>query len=33
VFEEGKFGSEILKGMEPKLENGDVIVGKHWTSR
>jgi len=32
VFEEGKFGSNILDGMEPKLENGDVIVGKHWSS-
>jgi nicotinamidase-related amidase len=33
VFEEGKFGSQIIKGMEPDLENGDVVVGKHWTSR
>jgi nicotinamidase-related amidase len=33
VFEEGKFGSEILKGLEPVPENGDVVVGRHWTSR
>jgi nicotinamidase-related amidase len=33
VFEEGKFGSDFFEGMEPKLENGDVVVGKHWTSR
>jgi nicotinamidase-related amidase len=33
IFEEGKFGGDIFKGMEPKLENGDVVVGRHWSSR
>ncbi|RFU31607.1 hypothetical protein B7463_g4736, partial [Scytalidium lignicola] len=30
VFEEGSWGAEIFEGMEPKLENGDVVVSKHW---
>jgi nicotinamidase-related amidase len=33
VFEEGAFGGTIYEGMEPKLENGDVVVSKHWSSR
>ncbi|OCL08528.1 Isochorismatase hydrolase [Glonium stellatum] len=32
VFEEGSWGAQIFKGMEPKLENGDVVVSKHWSS-
>ncbi|KAF2673858.1 Isochorismatase hydrolase [Microthyrium microscopicum] len=32
VFEEGGFGGTIFKGMEPDLENGDVVVSKHWSS-
>src|SRR3954471_8145554 len=30
VFEEGSWGVEILKGMEPDAENGDVVISKHW---
>jgi nicotinamidase-related amidase len=33
AFEEGTFGGTIYKGMEPSLENGDVVVSKHWSSR
>jgi nicotinamidase-related amidase len=33
VFEEGSWGAEIGKGLEPELANGDVIVSKHWNSR
>ncbi|KAH6967960.1 Isochorismatase-like protein [Ilyonectria sp. MPI-CAGE-AT-0026] len=33
VFEEGTWGAEILEGLEPDvLNNGDVIVSKHWNS-
>ncbi|KAF2424924.1 Isochorismatase hydrolase [Tothia fuscella] len=32
VFEEGSWGAQFYEGMEPKLENGDVVVSKHWTS-
>jgi len=32
AFEEGAFGGTIYEGMEPKLENGDVVVSKHWSS-
>jgi nicotinamidase-related amidase len=32
-FEENTFGGTIYEGMEPKLENGDVVVSKHWSSR
>jgi len=32
VFEEGSWGAKIFEGMEPKLENGDVVVSKHWSS-
>jgi nicotinamidase-related amidase len=33
AFEEGTFGGTIYEGMEPVLENGDVVVSKHWSSR
>lgn len=34
VFEEGSFGVEFFEGLEPDVEgNGDVIVGRHWSSR
>lgn len=33
VFEEGSFGAEFFKGLEPDLANGDVVVSKHWNSR
>ncbi|KAL7792556.1 Isochorismatase-like protein [Trichoderma ceciliae] len=32
VFEEGSWGAQIFKGMEPESENGDVIFSKHWSS-
>jgi len=32
VFEEGSWGAQIFEGMEPKLDNGDVVVSKHWSS-
>jgi nicotinamidase-related amidase len=32
VFEEGSWGAEFFEGLEPKLENGDVVVSKHWNS-
>jgi len=33
VFEEGSFGVEFFPGLEPDvLGNGDVIVGRHWSS-
>ncbi|KAF2094072.1 Isochorismatase hydrolase [Rhizodiscina lignyota] len=32
VFEEGSFGVNIYEGMEPDIENGDVIASKHWNS-
>ena len=33
AFEEGTFGATIFEGMEPNLDNGDVVVSKHWSSR
>jgi nicotinamidase-related amidase len=33
VFEEGSWGAQIFKGMEPDFEVGDVVVSKHWNSR
>jgi nicotinamidase-related amidase len=33
AFTEGSWGVEIYKGLEPDVENGDVIVSKHWSSR
>ncbi|PMD18992.1 Isochorismatase hydrolase [Hyaloscypha hepaticicola] len=32
AFEEGSWGVEIYEGLEPSLENGDVVVSKHWSS-
>jgi nicotinamidase-related amidase len=32
-FEKGSWGAEIYEGLEPNLENGDVVVSKHWNSR
>lgn len=32
VFEEGSWGAQIFEGMEPSVENGDVVVSKHWSS-
>jgi len=32
AFEEGSFGGTVFAGMEPSLENGDVVVSKHWSS-
>ena len=33
AFEEGSFGGKIYEGLEPDLENGDVVFSKHWCSR
>lgn len=33
AFEEGTWGVKIFEGLEPSLENGDVVVSKHWSSR
>jgi nicotinamidase-related amidase len=33
VFEEGSWGAQITQGLEPRPENGDVVVSKHWNSR
>lgn len=33
AFEEGSWGVEMYEGLEPSLENGDVVVSKHWSSR
>jgi len=32
AFEEGTWGVEIFEGLEPDLENGDVVFSKHWCS-
>ncbi|KAA8571232.1 hypothetical protein MFRU_055g00320 [Monilinia fructicola] len=33
TFEEGSWGVEIFKGLEPDVQgNGDVVVSKHWCS-
>lgn len=32
-FEEGTFGAEIYKGLEPDPKNGDVVISKHWNQR
>ena len=29
-FEAGSWGAEIYGGLVPKLENGDVVISKHW---
>ncbi|RDW64383.1 cysteine hydrolase family protein [Aspergillus mulundensis] len=31
-FEDGSFGAQIYKGLEPDPSNGDVVVSKHWNS-
>lgn len=33
AFEEGSFGAEIYKGLEPDPKNGDVVISKHWNQR
>jgi nicotinamidase-related amidase len=33
AFEEWSWGVDIYEGLEPSLENGDVVVSKHWSSR
>ena len=33
AFQENSWGTLIYEGLEPDLENGDVIVSKHWCSR
>lgn len=33
AFEEGSWGVNIYEGLEPDLNNGDVVVSKHWSSR
>jgi nicotinamidase-related amidase len=33
TFEQGTFGAQYFEGMEPNLDNGDVVVSKHWNSR
>lgn len=33
AFEEGSWGVEMYEGLEPNLDNGDVVVSKHWSSR
>jgi len=32
AFEEGSWGSKIYEGLEPSIEEGDVVVSKHWSS-
>jgi len=32
AFEAGTWGVEIFEGLQPSLENGDVVVSKHWSS-
>jgi nicotinamidase-related amidase len=33
VCEEGSWGAGIFEGLEPDVEGGDVVVGKHWNAR
>lgn len=33
AFEEGSWGVEMYEGLKPDLENGDVVISKHWSSR
>jgi nicotinamidase-related amidase len=33
AFEEGSWGADYFKGMEPDFSKGDVVVSKHWNSR
>jgi nicotinamidase-related amidase len=32
AFTKGSWGAEIYEGLEPKVEEGDVVVSKHWCS-
>ncbi|KAI8634973.1 Isochorismatase-like protein [Xylariaceae sp. FL1651] len=32
VFEEGSFGAQFYKGLQPDFDAGDVVVSKHWNS-
>ncbi|KAF8859057.1 Isochorismatase hydrolase [Acephala macrosclerotiorum] len=32
AFEQGSWGVEIFEGLEPRGDNGDVVVSKHWSS-
>jgi nicotinamidase-related amidase len=32
-FEEGSFGAEVYASLEPKIENGDTVISKHWNQR
>ncbi|KAG0650978.1 putative isochorismatase family [Hyphodiscus hymeniophilus] len=31
VFEEGSWGAKVFEGLEPDLNNGDIMVSKHWS--
>ena len=33
AFQKGSWGVEIYEGLEPNLDDGDVVVSKHWNSR
>lgn len=33
VAEAGTWGAGIYEGLEPDLENGDIVVGKHWNAK
>lgn len=32
-FEQGSWGVEIYRGLEPKPESGDTVISKHWNQR
>ncbi|RTE70315.1 hypothetical protein BHE90_015298 [Fusarium euwallaceae] len=31
-FQEGTWGAEIYKALEPDSANGDIVVSRHWNS-
>ena len=33
LFEKDSFGAQYYEGLGPDLENGDVVVSRHWNSR
>lgn len=33
AFRAGTFGTKFFEGLEPDLDKGDVVVGRHWNSR
>lgn len=33
LFQEGSLGAEVHAEMQPSLQNGDVVVSRHWNSR